>query len=454
MFIHFSPTSFLDEPDHLHPDHAPPWQGKDDILGSADDLDPALFNPSQLNCRQWARAAKSAGMRFAVLTSKHHDGFCLWPSKYSRYSVANGFRRDVIREYVNAFRSEGLQVGLYYSIRDRTDRIAGVAEHGGVDQAKIDLIKAQLTELLTGYGEIFLINFDGWGNVWHESPSFYDISYNEIYDLVKSLQPNCIIANHCRIRRVSDVPQIELRAGMNLLTNANWPSIGGDTLQDRWFWYSHYPKSPLKSVSWVIEENLKPLNNRNGVFILNCAPNRDGLMDDNVVLRLAEIGAAWTPPEPLTAVPDSWHNWPTPVPIRTNVGSAIALNPSMITASCVERADAIIFTDPLRQALFTVSGSWLRIDLGRNVPLLGVKIWNIHHAMNEIFELGNLLWGPDGATDEDNLKLVSIDEAPGYPTYYSIPGPCRYIIIRSLNPGPVELGLIEVITFTSMVTTS
>jgi hypothetical protein len=175
MFIHFSPTTYLDPADHLHSDHAPPRQGKDGIAGTADDLSPALVNPTKLDCGQWADAAKSAGTKFAVLTTKHHDGFCLWPSKYSTYTVAQGCKRDIVREFTDAFRKRGLKVGLYYSIRDRTERISGVEEQGGVSPEKIQLIKNQLTELLTNYGEILYIVFDAWGNNWHESPTFSDI---------------------------------------------------------------------------------------------------------------------------------------------------------------------------------------------------------------------------------------------------------------------------------------
>ena len=133
MFIHFSPTTYLDVPDQLVPDHAPPQQGKDGVKGTADDLNPGLFNPKKLDCGQWADAAKSAGMTYAVLTAKHHDGFCLWPSKYSDYTVAQGCKLDVVREFTDAFRKRGLKVGLYYSIRDRT---AGIADkqHGGVSR--------------------------------------------------------------------------------------------------------------------------------------------------------------------------------------------------------------------------------------------------------------------------------------------------------------------------------
>ncbi len=311
MFIHFSPTTFLDPRDHLQPDHAPPHQGKDGILGTADDLSPALFNPTKLDCNQWATAAKSAGMRFAILTTKHHDGFCLWPSKYSDYTVAQGCKRDVVREFVDAFRRQGIQPGFYYSIRDRTAGIAD-AKHGGVSREKIDLIKNELTELLTQYGPILYIVFDGWNNNWHESPSFTDVPYAEIYYHIKSLQPNCLVLNHTPERTHADVPHIELRAKMALPAGLDWPAVAGDTLQPTWFWRTSYPTVTLRSVDWIVHEKLIPLNQRNIVFQLNCAPNRDGLMDNNVVARLAEVGKAWTPPPPLDHVPDSWKDWPVP----------------------------------------------------------------------------------------------------------------------------------------------
>ena len=311
MFIHFSQATYLDPQDRLMPDHAPPRQGKDGILGTADDLSPALFNPQKLDCGQWADAAKSAGMTFGVLTAKHHDGFCLWPSKYSDYTVAQGCKRDVVKEFTDAFRKRGLKVGLYYSIRDRTVGIAD-KKHGGVSPEKLLLIKNQLTELLTNYGPLTYIVFDAWGNNWHESPTFQDISYAEIYHLIKSLQPNCLVLNHSTSREVNDICQVEMHAGVKLPSDHNWPAVGGNTIQEAWFWLPKYAHSPLRSVDWIVNQNLIPLNKRNMVFQLNCAPNRDGLMDDNVVQRLAEVGKAWSPPPPLTEIPESWKDWPLP----------------------------------------------------------------------------------------------------------------------------------------------
>src|SRR5689334_3658500 len=120
--------------------------------------DPMSFAPTALDCGQWADAAAAAGMTFAVLTTKHHDGFCLWPSRHTSYTVANsGYRHDIVRRYVDAFRARGVTPCLYFSIWDRT-----VGVEAPVSRADIDFVKAQLTELLTGYGPIPMLITDGW----------------------------------------------------------------------------------------------------------------------------------------------------------------------------------------------------------------------------------------------------------------------------------------------------
>lgn len=101
MFIHFNMPTYVDQD----------WPDPD--------ASPELFNPTALDCRQWARAARSAGMTYGCLTTKHHSGFCIWDTKTTSYGVMHSpFGRDVVREFVDAFRAEGLGVALYYSILD------------------------------------------------------------------------------------------------------------------------------------------------------------------------------------------------------------------------------------------------------------------------------------------------------------------------------------------------
>ena len=454
MFIHFSPTTYLDLPDQLMPDHAPPHQGKDGILGTADDLSPTLVNPKKLDCGQWADAAKSAGMKFGVLTTKHHDGFCMWPSKYSNYTVAQGCGRDVVREFVDAFRLRGLKVGLYYSIRDRTERIAGDAQHGGVSPEKIQLIKNQLTELLSNYGDILYIVFDAWGNNWHESPSFYDIPYREIYDHIKSIQPNCLVLNHSIIRGVSDVPQIELNAGMSLQTGADWPAVGGNTIYPTWFWRTSYTASTLKSLDWIVNSNLIPDNQRNIVFQLNCAPNRDGLLDSNVVARLAEVGKTWVPPSPLLTIPDSWKNWPVPSSVKLFTGENIAKDRPVRFSSSqkIQSASALVDGNPNTAVDITGNDPWLEIDLGKIQKLSGMHVWNRAAVKNAVFAQGMIFISEQPFESDDpsviqhqkGVKMISVSEPPGFPTSFAINASGRYLRVVSTSGKPFGIGEVEV----------
>jgi hypothetical protein len=454
MFIHFSPTSYLDPADHLYPDHAPPRQGKDGIAGTADDLSPALVNPTKLDCNQWADAAKSAGMPFAVLTTKHHDGFCLWPSKYSTYTVAQGCKRDIVREYSDAFRKRGIKVGLYYSIRDRTERISGIEEQGGVSPEKIQLIKNQLTELLTQYGEILYIVFDAWGNNWHESPTFADIPYAEIHDHIKSLQPDCLVLNHSRNRHVGDMPHIELNAHVNLPAGADWPAVGGDTIQKTWFWRTEYPSSPLRTVDWIVKDQLLPSAARNMVFQLNCAPNRDGLFDENVLARLAEVGKAWSPPPPLEIVPESWKNWPVPASLHGFTGSNTAKGKPVRTSKVKLTGAAADMVDGNRKSSVILNGAdaWMEIDLGSSQPVTGIQLWNVAAAKNDILEHGSMFISSEPFLSDDPAKIrnqpgvtmIPINEPPGYPTPYPVGKSGRFIRIVSDTGRSIGIGEVEV----------
>lgn len=152
--------------------------------------DPALFDPRSLDARSWARAARSAGFRAIVLTAKHHDGFCLWPTKTTAHSVASspwrGGEGDVVGEFVDACRAEGLKPGLYCSPWDRH------APSYGDSRRYNDMYVAQLTELLTRYGAIHEVWFDGANG---EGPN----GKHQVYDwprfwgIVRQLQPEAVI---------------------------------------------------------------------------------------------------------------------------------------------------------------------------------------------------------------------------------------------------------------------
>lgn len=262
---------------------------------------PSIFNPTSLNTDQWAEAAVSARMKYGCLTTKHHDGFCLWPTATDSPSVKDTpFGRDIVRSYVDSFRRRDLKVCLYFSILDLRANI----RHFDITPRKLGLIKNQLTELLTNYGEITALVLDGWNAGWSRI-SYDEVPFLEIYDHVKSLQPNCLMSDYnegrfpAPVLYYTDIKQYEAHAGQTILPRSTVPSQAANTLQSVWFWKESFPGEDLRPAHQVVDDWLVPLNQSCCNLILNVAPNRDGLFDANAVQRLAEIGGLWAHPEPL-----------------------------------------------------------------------------------------------------------------------------------------------------------
>ncbi len=278
LFIHFGMGSYL-ESDWADPDRSP-----------------ELFNPTKLDCGQWANAAKSAGMKFGCISVKHHNGFCLWNTSTTDYSVMNsGIKRDVFKEFADAMRSRGMKVMCHFSILDLHEKI--LPRH--IKAADTDFIKAQLREILTNYGEITALMIDGWDAPWSRI-SYDDISFEEIYNYIKSIQPNCLVMDLNGAKYpgdalfYSDLKTYEQGAGQRIDGSRAWlPSMACDHLQPTWFWKSHFPSMTLPDAESIVKNNIEPKNAVGCTFILNAAPNRDGLLDDNAVERLAEIGKVW-----------------------------------------------------------------------------------------------------------------------------------------------------------------
>jgi len=182
-FVHFSLNTYTDQS----------WGfGNEDIK---------LFNPKESDCRQWARICKEAGMKGIIITAKHHCGFCLWPSKYTEYSVKNApwknGKGDMVREMADACKEYGLKMGIYLSPWDRNSPDYGKPEY-------ITYFRNQLTELLTNYGPIFEVWFDGanGGDGYYgganetrkiDRTTYYD--WKNTYALIRKLQPNIVIWN-------------------------------------------------------------------------------------------------------------------------------------------------------------------------------------------------------------------------------------------------------------------
>ena len=153
--------------------------------------DPAIFNPTELDCEQWVKAVKSAGMKGLILTAKHHDGFCLWQTKYTEHSMKNSpyknGKGDIVKECAKACKKHGIKFGFYLSPWDRNSALYGTDEYN-------DYYVNQLTELLTNYGEIFHVWFD---NACGEGPN----GKKQVYDFdryiktIRKYQPNATFFN-------------------------------------------------------------------------------------------------------------------------------------------------------------------------------------------------------------------------------------------------------------------
>ncbi len=273
--------------------------------------DPSIFAPANLDARQWARAARAAGARAMILTAKHHDGFCLWPTKTTTHSVAaspfRGGHGDVVREFVDACRAERLKAGLYLSPWDRNNPTYG-------DSARYnDLYCEQLTELLTRYGPIAEVWFDGAnGEGPNGKKQMYD--WPRVWGLVRRLQPGAVMFSDagpdvrwCGNERgtAGDPNWAMVDPSVVTYPGADGPGIiaslqHGDPAGTVWRpaevdvsirpgWFHHAAEDArVRSV-----ENLVALYEtsvgRNGKLLLNVPPTREGRLHDVDVARLAEF---------------------------------------------------------------------------------------------------------------------------------------------------------------------
>lgn len=288
MFLHFGMNTFSDRE----------W-------GDGTE-DPKNFNPTELDCRQWVRAIKAAGFRSAVLTAKHHDGFCLWPSKYTEHSVKNSpykdGKGDIVKEFTDACREYGIKAGIYLSPWDRHEPTWG-------SEAYNDYYANQLTELMTNYGTIWECWWDGAGS----TKAHYD--WDRWANVVRTLQPNAVIFGslgataHVDVRWVGNEKGIagtpcwstidpvslvvettsELNSGK--LDGARFiPAEVDVSIRPGWFYHKN------QDVEVRTPENLMNLwftsNGRNAGLLLNLPPDRRGLICEEDVSSLAEFAEA------------------------------------------------------------------------------------------------------------------------------------------------------------------
>jgi alpha-L-fucosidase len=300
--------------------------------GNWGDANPPIqqFNPTKLDTGQWADAAVAAKMKYAIMSVRHIDGFALWNSATTNFDVGaiawRGGKGDVVREFVDAFRARGLKVGFLYSMWDATHGLGnGGVGNTPISRSQIEYVKAQLRELLTNYGPISYILFTGWAwQMGHQN-----MPYAEIRGLVKSLQPTCLVFDQTQLPNLWDVDSVlfDESLGMsspldNTLPSTQMQKINGSG-GNNWFWDTDLGN--LMTATDIVQNHLQVLEGRWTNFLLNCPPNRDGLLDSSMVAILNQVGAKWSPDllrKPLPAQePQNEHPY-TPVGATATSGNA------------------------------------------------------------------------------------------------------------------------------------
>jgi alpha-L-fucosidase len=254
---------------------------------------PSVFNPTEVDAEQWIQAVKAAGAKYVVLVAKHHDGFCLWPSELTDYSVKSSpWKRgqgDLVREVAEAARKNGLKFGVYLSPWDRHDaRYAN-----GPEYDKYYL--GQLDELSSRYGELVEFWMDGAGSGGHT----YD--FDRIVQELRMWQPNTMVFADVALYKYADLRWVGNEDGRVRYENWNvvdrtgylrWRPVEADTPLRKlhWFWHPS-DEASLKNLDELVEDYDQTVG-RGAQLMLGIAPNRNGRVPDADVARLKEFGEA------------------------------------------------------------------------------------------------------------------------------------------------------------------
>ncbi len=354
LFLHFGVNTFTDRE----------W-------GTGQE-DPKVFNPARLDARQWVRAAKAGGFKIVILTAKHHDGFCLWPSKFTDHSVRSSPWRegkgDVVRELADACREGGLKLGLYLSPWDRHEKSYGDSPRYN------EFYKNQMTELLTSYGPIAEVWFDG---ACGEGPNGKRQEYDwEAYRaLVRKLQPEAVMFSDAGpdVRWIGNergiagdpcwatvdpkkvpFPGAPGDAIINALQHGDpggavWrPGESDVSIRPGWFWHKKEDEK-IRSLDNLVDLYFKSVG-RNSLLLLNVPPNDQGLISDPDARRLAEFRTRL----------DAIFRTDLALGRKATAGNTRGRNNAFAPARAVDGA-----ADSYWASDFGVTSSWFEVNLGR-----------------------------------------------------------------------------------------
>jgi alpha-L-fucosidase len=352
VILHFSTNTFLDRE----------WGD-----GTAS---PAVFNPTQFDPEQWMTAIRDSGAKYVVLVAKHHDGYCLWPTEQTDYSVKNspwkGGKGDVVGDVARAARKYGLKFGIYLSPWDRHD--SRYKDSAAYDR----YYNAQLEELASNYGELVEFWLDGAGSGGH----VYD--FKKIIETLRTYQPNSVVFADTGLFEYGDARWVGNEAGVVDYENWNvidrhgyrrWRPVEADTplRKQHWFWHPNDDPS-LKSVSELIETYDRTVG-RGAQLMLGVAPDNRGLLPDSDVARMMEFGNALRS--------RAQNNLALKhAPASPEVSAALDNDPDTFWSAPPGSHHAVLDVDFDRPVTFdhTITMEWLNV--GQHVEKYAIEVWD------------------------------------------------------------------------------
>lgn len=304
MFIHFGLYSELGRGE---------WVMNNDNI-KVDDYQKlaSFFNPMGFDAKEYVSMAKKAGVKYITLVTRHHDGFSMWDTQFSDFKITNTpFKRDLVKELADECHAQGLKIAFYYSLLDwrRTDYSYWTGRTGkGTGRTKkgdwneyIQFMKNQLTELLTQYGEVSGIWFDGYWDQMEEEKKdrsdavFVDWKMKEIYDLIHQLQPQCLVGNNHHLNPLPgedfqmferDLPGQNAH-GLSFQKISTLPLETCATLNDSWGYSlkDNHTKSFKEFVHLLVNAA-----GSNANLLMNVGPQPDGKIPADFVQRFDQMG--------------------------------------------------------------------------------------------------------------------------------------------------------------------
>lgn len=289
MFIHWGPVALRGTEIGWSRGHQVPITEYDNLYKE--------FNPVLFDADSWAKTAKDAGMKYLVITSKHHDGFCLWPTAFSEYNImASPYKKDILSELARACKKAGIKFCIYYTILDWHDSNYPIHNDGKQPDPNADMnkfiatIKSELKEIITKY-DPYLLWFDGqWESAWTDGMG------SDLYKYLKGLKKDLIVNNRLGKemsgvdsktvdfkKMIGDYDTPEQKIGE---FNLDFPWESCITICQQWSWK---PNDKMKSLKECLNTLIRTASG-NGNLLLNVGPMFDGRMEQRQINRLKEIG--------------------------------------------------------------------------------------------------------------------------------------------------------------------